>query len=197
MKIRQHTRSNRISESRDHPLRVGAYLSRLADEAQMKLAENCEPDEAEYSRWQMRLVDTLQPYSDVPFSELEHILNRETKPNRSMEASRPFEQHSEHSNRSSRRTKSATEKRRSPKAILPHDLESLDQDGVEEILENTNYTKFQLAELGFRRFGISRPSLIRSRKDEAVMSIRTAIKNERALEIISQVAGDAAKERAN
>ncbi len=73
---------------------------------------------------------------------------------------------------------------RKPKEALPPDLDSLGLEVVEEILSDENYTKQQLAELGYRRFGISRSHLTRLRKNDALASIRAALANERALDVI-------------
>ena len=197
MKRLTQTKRSRIHEADDRPLVVGTYLSRLVNEAQLKMEESHDPDEVKYSQWQMRLADVLQSYSDVPLSEFKQILRRRGKRSSSNIAALPFDQHSECSGRPVGRVEAPTGKRRSPKATLPSDLESLDQGGIEGILDNKDYTKSQLAELGSRRFGISQSSLMRTRKDEAIMVIRTALMNERTLDIIAKVAGNAANERVN
>ena len=74
------------------------------------------------------------------------------------------------------------------KASLPPDLESLRLEDIEEILNDDGYTKAQLAELGFRRLGISSSSLERLRKADALSSIRAAIEHEKSLDVISRQA---------
>lgn len=81
--------------------------------------------------------------------------------------------------------------RRSPRntrLVLPTDLERLSYDEVEQVLDDERYTKRQIAELGFRRFGIPEKSILRARKDDAVMSVRAAVTNERILDAIAEQA---------
>lgn len=72
------------------------------------------------------------------------------------------------------------------KRTLPTGLERLSYEEVERILNDAGYTKRQIAELGFRRFGIPEKSMLYSRKDEAIMSVRDAVMNERVLDAISE-----------
>ena len=81
--------------------------------------------------------------------------------------------------------------KRAPKRIKPHlppDLKNLQRHEIEEILHNEGYTKEQLAELGWHRFGISRPHLIRLRKEDAVDLIRSSVEHEKSLEVIGREA---------
>lgn len=71
---------------------------------------------------------------------------------------------------------------------LPDELESIDQEEIVRIVENVNYTKQQIAELGFRRFGISRSKLERLSKKDALDSVRAALEHEKSLDVISQEA---------
>ena len=73
-------------------------------------------------------------------------------------------------------------------STLPYDPKSLSREEVEEILKDDRLTKQQIAELGHARFGISRPSLLRARKDIAIKSILSALRNERALHVIYEQA---------
>lgn len=77
---------------------------------------------------------------------------------------------------------------RADKATLPGDLQALSEQGVIEILKNQDYTKPQLIELGFQRFGISQSRLKRLTKDEVCESIRAALNHEKSLGVISQEA---------
>lgn len=89
-------------------------------------------------------------------------------------------------------------RRKSParnRVDLPAELDNISHDAVEQILSDRRYTLFQLAELGFRRFGISRSSLAHRSKKDAVESIRSALGNEKALDAISQVARKAGQAR--
>ena len=74
------------------------------------------------------------------------------------------------------------------KPVLPRDLEYISQDELERILDDGQYTKKQLAEVGCQRFGISRSKLERLRKSEACDSIRAALDHERSLDAISREA---------
>lgn len=84
---------------------------------------------------------------------------------------------------------------RKPKRTLPAELERLTYEEVERILADDGYTKRQIAELGFRRFGIPEKFLFYSRKDDAVMSVRATISNERILDAISRQARKAGAAR--
>ena len=98
--------------------------------------------------------------------------------------------------------KSTNRKRRSPNgssravappsrrtaSTLPYDPKSLSREEVEEILKDDKLTKQQIAELGHARFGISRPSLLRARKDLAIKSILSALRSERTLYVIYEQA---------
>ena len=84
---------------------------------------------------------------------------------------------------------------RKPKRTLPPGVERLSYEEVEEMLDDDGYTKSQIAELGFRRFGIPEKFMLHSRKDKAVMSIRDAVMNERILDAISEQAHKAGRAR--
>lgn len=71
---------------------------------------------------------------------------------------------------------------------LPDELESIDQEEIIRIVDNINYTKQQIAELGYRRFGISRSKLERLSKKDALDSVRAALEHEKSLDVISQEA---------
>lgn len=81
------------------------------------------------------------------------------------------------------------------KAQLPPTLESISQESIEEILKDGSYTKQQIAELGVRRFGISRSKLERLRKEEARESVRAAQEHEKSLDVISMEARRGGKTR--
>ena len=67
-------------------------------------------------------------------------------------------------------------------------LESLSQEEVAQILDDPGRPKQLVAELGFRRFGMSRPALERLSKQAARDSVRSALENERILVVISEQA---------
>ena len=138
---------------------IVGYLTGLA-----KLHEAEKTGNLELSAGLRYLAEALRPYADAPVSELPATLKQTALRG--------------NSKRSSAR----------PKATLPDELEFLGQMEVEGILNNDSYTKNQIAELGVRRFGISRSKLSRLRKREAQESIRAALENERALDVIAREA---------
>lgn len=75
-----------------------------------------------------------------------------------------------------------------PKIELPPKLSSLNADAIEKILNNQNYTKLQIIDLGEQRFGISRSKLMRLNKESVSESVRAALNHENSLEVISQEA---------
>lgn len=82
----------------------------------------------------------------------------------------------------------ATSPKAQPTVELPANLESLPLNDVEKIVNNRDYIKTQLVELGVKRFGISRSELLRRGRDSVSNSIRVALENERTLNIIAQEA---------
>ena len=84
---------------------------------------------------------------------------------------------------------------RKTKRTLPAEVERLTYEEVERLLDDDGYTKRQIAELGFRRFGIPEKFLFYSRKDDAVMYVRATISNERILDAISRQARKAGAAR--
>ena len=146
---------------------VSRYLSDLA-----KLNEPGKTGNPVLSESLRHVVRALRPYSNCPVHELASTL----KGARSESYRKP----------SVRKTK----------ASLPPDLESLRLEGIEEILNDDGYTKAQLAELGFRRLGISPSSLQRLRKADALSSIRVAIEHEKSLDAISRQAQKSGEARA-
>ena len=148
-----------VEESQVLVIDIVGYLSGLA-----KLHEAEKTGNLELSIGLRHLAEALRPYANAPVSELPDALKQAA-----------FRGNSKHS---SARLK----------ATLPDALESLGQAEVEGILNNDSYTKDQIAELGVKRFGISRSKLIRLRKRDAQESIRAALENERALEVITREA---------
>ena len=119
-----------------------------------------------------QVAKALRPYAACPVEELAKTL-KETK-----------------------LTKSRKTFPRKKKATLPSNLESVGKEYIERILGDENYTKGQVAELGFKRFGISRSTLKQLRKEDAVRSVRSALEHERSLDVISQQARKSGKDRA-
>lgn len=93
----------------------------------------------------------------------------------------------------------ATDRRKTastkPKSQLPRGLESIDEKEIDRILNDESYTKKQMAELGLRRFGISRSKLERLRKQDARDSIRAALEHEKSLDVIAMEARRGGKAR--
>ena len=92
-------------------------------------------------------------------------------------------------------SRSAAPPSRRTASTLPDDLKSLSREEVEKILEDDRLTKQQIAELGYARFGISRSSLLRARKDRAIKSILSALRNERTMHVIYEQARKAGRMR--
>jgi hypothetical protein len=82
------------------------------------------------------------------------------------------------------------DKGKTPKLMieLPPNLESLNANVVGEILDNQDYTKIQIIDLGVKRFGISHSKLVRLNKKSATESVRAALDHEKSLGVISQEA---------
>ena len=74
------------------------------------------------------------------------------------------------------------------KATLPADLESISWEGIEKILNDDNYNKSQLIELGVSRFGISYSKLTKLSHSDVLNSIRAALDHEMSLDVISREA---------
>lgn len=128
---------------------------------------------SELSEGLRQVADALRPYSTYPVQELVPTL-KEAK-------CLALESHKA----------SAGRKRTS----LPSNLEGLHTKDIENILSDESYTKVQIAELGSRRFGIPRATLERLRKEDALMAVHAAMENEKALDVISQVARRSGKTR--
>lgn len=67
-------------------------------------------------------------------------------------------------------------------------LESLRQEEVAQILDDPGSAKRLVAELGFRRFGLSRAALERLSKQAARDAVRAALEHEKSLDAISREA---------
>ena len=135
------------------------YFSSLA-----KLNDEEKTGNLELSQALRDLTKSLRPFSNHPVSELTTILNGKVPTN-------GFRNHPNN-----------------VKVTLPSELEYVSQDVVEKILEDSRYTKIQLAELGFRRFGISHAKLVHLSKKDALESVRAALAHEKSLDAISEEA---------
>ena len=147
---------------------ISRYLSALA-----KLNDTEKIGNRDLSAGLRLIANALRPYAACPVEELADILKEARAANRRRPSSRKA------------------------RASLPPNLESIDKQDVERILVNEDYTKDQVAELGFRRFGISRSKLKGLRKNDALNSVRAALEHENSLDVISKMARKAGKARAS
>ena len=156
-------RQQQSFEFQQEPLLVSdvvRYLSGLA-----KLHEEDKTGNPELSEGLRQVAKALRPYADCPVPELTDAIKK-----RALSAA--------NSKTASARIESE----------LPPELESIGQDGIARILDDESYTKQQIAELGARRFGISRSKLERISKKDAQDSVRAALEHEKSLDAISREA---------
>ena len=92
--------------------------------------------------------------------------------------------------------KTLKSKSRKPNADFPKDLALLTCDEVGRILDDQNYLKMQIVELGTCRFGIPRSKLKQLPKPKAIASIRAALDHERSLSVLAHQAKIAGQRRA-
>ena len=136
------------------------YLTGVASLQQDKRTGNIE-----LSRALQFLSHCLEPYSDLELCELLVLLGKLTKhPEKAIERSSQYA------------------------FTGADDLRVVSQGDIEAILDQDDYTKKQLVELGSQRFGISRAKLNRLRKKDAIESIRAALEHEKSLDVISEEA---------
>ena len=153
---------NSADEAQENQLLVAdmvQYLSSLA-----KLHEENKTGNLALSKGLRHVAHALRPYGACSISELARVLKERASANIVRE--------------SSSRVKSE----------LPPELESICHDDIERILVDESYTKKQVAELGVRRFGISRSKLERLSKKDAMESVRSALEHEKSLDVISREA---------
>ncbi len=156
----QVTRSPDAATCNLSVLDIVGYLIDLA-----KLNEEEKTGNPELSRGLRHLAKALRRYRDYPLSELTDVLG-----GKSSQSNRP---------------------KRAPvktKLTLPSDLEDIQISEAERILKNEGYTKQQVVELGFSRFGISRSLLTRLSKEDAVISVQAALEHEKSLDVIAREA---------
>lgn len=144
---------------------VARYLSGLA-----RLHEDEKTGNIELSEGLKCVAQALRRYANYPALELSDAIKKNLP--------------------SARRSATALGQSAS---ILPLELESIGQEDIGRILDGEGYTKQQLAELGFRRFGISRSKLERLPKKETLDSIRAALEHEKSLDAISMEASRGGK----
>ena len=143
---------------------VARYLSGLA-----KLQDSDKTGNPALGAGLRAVAQALRPFARCPAAELPAALQREKPAGSSSKAA---------SN--------------GGKAAFPPEtataLESLSPEEVAQILDDPGSAKQLVAELGFRRFGMSRPALERLSKQAARDSVRSALENERILVVISEQA---------
>ena len=144
------------------------YLSRLAS-----LHSEAKTGNPGLSNGLRQLVKALRPYSNSPVVELADIIRVATQ----------------------RRYRQSSPKK--SKAALPPNLESLPLEEVEKILDNENYSKEQMINVGAQRFGIPSAKLKKLGKKSVLESIRAALNHEKSLEVISREAQRGGKMRSS
>lgn len=188
---RQKRSGNHESQRRDESLSaadVARYLHVLARTHQGEMTGN--PALSDELR---RLSGMLRAHGSRPISELAITDKGSELPFVWQPGARPITVESGKSTNRNRRSQNGTSQSVAPPSRraaspLPDDLKSLSREEVERILEDDRLTKQQIAELGHARFGISKPSLLRSRKDRAIESILSALRNERTMHVIYEQA---------
>ena len=139
---------------------ISKYLLGLA-----KLHEGSKIGNTELSNGLRCLARALRPYRNCSMIELADAINEKK-----------------------RNVNEATTLPTRPDLVLPDELGSIGHQELERILSDDGYTKQQIAEVGARRFGISRSKLQRLRKSEARDSVRAALDHEKSLDVISHEA---------
>ena len=149
------------------------YLSGLA-----RLHGEDKTGNSELSFGLLQVNRALRPYADCPLPELASAI----KNNSAMVAN-------------------AKSERKPMEPAFPPEidssLETISQGEIERILNDDATTKRQIAELGFRRFGISRSKLERLNLKDAIYSVSAALENEKTLDVISQAAKESGKVRSS
>ena len=144
------------------------YLSSLA-----KLHRDKKTGNLDLSNGIIELAGALRPYANRPVADLTSIIGK----------------------------KGSLSEYRKPaknaKANLPHELKSISYDKVINILENRDFEKNQLIELGVVRFSIPQSKLARLNRSQVLETIRASMDNERALDAIVQEARNAGISRSS
>lgn len=168
-------RQERCLGFQHEPLLVSDILSYLSGLAQLQdVGRTGNP---ELSEGLKILVQALRTYGHFPARELNEVIQGKVVSHDSIET---------------------TSKK--PKPVFPKELDdelgTIGWSEVEKILSNASSTKRQVVELGFRRFAISRSSLDRLNKQDAVATVHAALENEKSLDVISREAVRTGKARA-
>ena len=78
---------------------------------------------------------------------------------------------------------------------LPPNIQDICLDEVQNILEDRNYTREQLVELGVERFNLPKHRLVRSSRNKLIESIDLALEHEKSLKTIAKAARLSGKNR--
>ena len=151
---------------------VARFLSGLA-----KLQDERKTGNPELGEGLRELARVLRPFADCPVLKLKEAIQ----------------------NRSATYDNAPARPKKSRVAFsleFDSQLDTIGWSEVEGALNNSTSTKGQIVELGFRRFGISRSSLERLNKQDAMDAVRAALENEKSLDVISREAAKAGKARA-
>ncbi len=162
-------RTNR--ESSKGPLFIRDIVKYLSN--MVKLNEDPRTGNVELSKGLKQLANSLKPYSKRSLHDIADIVKNQSFLSEIKPSLRKIDTN------------------------LPESLDSLKENVVEEILNNSDYQKFQLIELGAQRFGISRSKLERLNKEAVIESIRSALNHERSIEVISQEARRSGEKRSS
>ena len=159
----KHSRTHGRTNSRevDDEILVGDIVRYLSTLVRLHAVEKT--GNIPMSKALSRLVNALRPYSDLPMAEAV--------------ATFPAPQQNSARKHGPERDNTA----------LPDQLETVSLAEVEQILDG-DCTKDEIAEIGARRFGMSRSKLRRLRKEDARESIRAALAHEVSLDVISREA---------
>lgn len=132
------------------------YLVQLA-----KINEDPRIGNIELSSGILSVAEYLRPYSRKPIKDLGVILSRE--------AGSDF----------------ILREQRRLKIDLPEDLKNVPVEVVCNIINDDNFTKNQIVDLGFERFGIPKSKLSRLNKQAVIEAIQSALNHENSLDVIS------------
>ena len=164
------SRESSTGDAEDNQLRVGDIVQYLLGLA--RLHEKGRANNTELSEGLRIVAHALRPYADCLVLELTDIITEK----------RAF---------ANKRRVSTTK----VESKLPDGLESIAHEDIELMLNSESYTKREIAELGLRRFGISRSKLERLRKKDARDAVRAALEHEKSLDAISIEARKGGKAR--
>ena len=147
---------------------VVRYLSRLST-----LNKDSKFGNIEFSKGLKKLSNALKPHAQMSILDIGAVIMKESP------------------------TDSLKGVDKKPKVELPEPVESLSDEKINEILNDSDYTKDQLIELGNRRYGIPKPKLKRLNKESVIESVNAAFDHEKSLGVISQEARRGGEKRSS